>query len=634
MSKRRGGIVLGLAWVAAWVISACGADIPKKLVLPPPPPPPEEACDIDHATPLIVDWMSHQRSDLEEVMGKGVAVVSYDCKTLKVLADCRAVGNYGYMGMTKKEDVFQLVDTDEIRANLPTTGVKLSAELERDAALDLALITVGKQRSLLRSIERVALEGDCTGATHFVRGAYLGAFAMQTGTRGKLSAAAELFGAGLAGATQSSKTVRHIDGDLKRCTQAQAGSSEPPPECRSLIRLELKKLGEPTRAVADRVENASQCPKDMVVVGGKCTARRADVAHVCQPSDPADCKAQCEKGDMQSCSFLAYMHHYGAPGVEVDFALARALYERSCNGDIPDSCAGLGILYQHALGVPRDVARGHGLQVEACEAGNPRGCNNLGVDFEKGHGTPRDLGRAIELYKRSCAAGYAAGCANLAIWYRNGAPGMPRDIARAIALNRAACDSGGSPQACRELGRFYERGDGVPRDFEKALALFERACKADGRKCTSLGTVYERGLIGREKDLAKAVAYFKRACDVGEPQGCNDQAVYVGRGLGTPRDPALAVRLLQKSCDASYPLGCANLANWYERGGPGLPRDPARAEQLRRAACATGRAPTACRALQLQAARAARAAQSEQDDDDDEVESEPRAPEGAAEPAF
>ena len=36
MSKRRGGIALGLAWVAAWVISACGAG-PDDL--PPMPAP-------------------------------------------------------------------------------------------------------------------------------------------------------------------------------------------------------------------------------------------------------------------------------------------------------------------------------------------------------------------------------------------------------------------------------------------------------------------------------------------------------------------------------------------------------------------------------------------------------------------
>src|SRR5262245_9588263 len=39
--------------------------------------------------PLIVDWIPESRQDLEVVMKNSVAVVAYDCNSIKVLPDCK-----------------------------------------------------------------------------------------------------------------------------------------------------------------------------------------------------------------------------------------------------------------------------------------------------------------------------------------------------------------------------------------------------------------------------------------------------------------------------------------------------------------------------------------------------------------
>ncbi len=43
--------------------------------------------------PLVVDWPAHERTNVEEAMMSGVAVVAYDCKTLRLLKDCSLEGS-------------------------------------------------------------------------------------------------------------------------------------------------------------------------------------------------------------------------------------------------------------------------------------------------------------------------------------------------------------------------------------------------------------------------------------------------------------------------------------------------------------------------------------------------------------
>ena len=133
----------------------------------------------------MVDWKPEQRGDLEIAMSEGVAVVAYDCSGMKLLKDCHLNGSYGYLGMTRKEQVVRLSDSDEVRANLPLSGVKLSAELKRGASLDVAMVMVGKRRTTWREPTKTDLQGPCDGATHFVRAATVGAFVMETGTKAK-----------------------------------------------------------------------------------------------------------------------------------------------------------------------------------------------------------------------------------------------------------------------------------------------------------------------------------------------------------------------------------------------------------------------------------------------------------------
>ncbi len=203
-----------------------------------------KTCTPAPGQPLVVDMRSSDRSDFELAMNEGVAVVSYNCKELHLLRACSLKGGYAFKGVSRKEDMVQLESKDEVAANMPVSGAKLSAGMKSGSTLDLALVTVGKKRASAHDVSRADLEGDCKEATHIVRGAYVGAFAMGTGTLGHAQAVAELFGAGVSGSSRSDRQATTKDGDITSCRQATKDAAAPPEDCQAILRLDLAPIRE------------------------------------------------------------------------------------------------------------------------------------------------------------------------------------------------------------------------------------------------------------------------------------------------------------------------------------------------------------------------------------------------------
>src|SRR5580700_9362941 len=66
-----------------------------------------------------IDWPPEKRVDLEVAMRQGIPVVAYDCKSIRLLPECKVDGSYGFVGTTTKEQVIRLDNADELSANLP-----------------------------------------------------------------------------------------------------------------------------------------------------------------------------------------------------------------------------------------------------------------------------------------------------------------------------------------------------------------------------------------------------------------------------------------------------------------------------------------------------------------------------------
>ncbi len=488
-----------------------------------------------YGEPLVVDWKPEQRGDLEVVMKEGVAVAAYSCKGLKILKDCKVDGKYGFLGMTKKEQMVRLQNEDEVKANLPLGGVGLaaniSADMQRGATLDVALVMIGKKKTTWAKVSADDLKGECEGATHFVRGATVGAFVMETGTKGQVRTAAQMFGAGASGASASAKNVRNTDGDPGDCSKSSPDSDKPPSQCQAIVRLELKAIApkaanaEPPKPAAEapkpqHIETVEEpCPKGLVYADGKCTDPNATAAHLCDPVNGKECVEQCGKGNVPSCAAA---------------------------GSLLATAGG---------GLPKDDAKARELLTKACDGGDAKGCVSLGVLQKEGRGGAKDAAAAVKSFDSGCKSADAMGCNLLGIAYRTG-DGATKDDAKAAAAFRQACD-GGNDHACATLGRMTLDGQGVSKDPAKAADLLKRGCDGSvASACNELGTMYETGnVVGKNQMIAKML--YMRGCIRGDFIACSNQG-RMELGMGGNQDAAK--RAFQSACDfKQHAISCAAL---------------------------------------------------------------------------
>lgn len=511
--------------------------------------------------PLIVDWQPEIRGDLEVAMREGVAVVRFDEKGLKLLTDCKIDGKYGFIGVNTKEQVVSLVSAEEVKANLPGAGLgiiaKLGAELGHSQALDIAIVMVGKRKTTWSNASNKDLHGSCSGATHFVRGATIGAFAMRTGAKGKARTVAELFGAGVDASAGSSKAVASADGLLTACKAAQPDSETPPNQCGALIRLELVKLGteakkgEKPEAVMVKAETAeSSCPDGFVFSDGKCTRPDTATTHACQLGDVRDCTLQCEKGNAQSCDTMGYMFSSGS-GVTRNDAEAAGLFKRACDGGFPNGCLNHGVMLENGLGVAKDEGAALGLYEKACGDGNALGCSAASTLLFYGRGGQKDEAKSVKLALQACRGGEQQACSNLGVMFNIGMGGVTKNENTAASLFKMACD-GGNAIGCGNLAYMAEFGKGMTADKKYAGDLYGKACKAQNNQCIWYGVALQTG-VGVKKDAKAAVAEYKKTCEAA-----------VNRGHAETNGESVSCVLLNEFYGGKYNLDVRTVMDSYK----------------------------------------------------------------------
>ncbi|MEM6786367.1 MAG: tetratricopeptide repeat protein [Myxococcota bacterium] len=528
---------LGLALVLGM---GCGAATVGQAVAPEPTTA-EEALGEDrtcrevaaYAQPLVVDWTGQQRLDLELAMKRGVAVVAYDCARFELLPRCRVVGDYRFAAVSQKEEVIKLESSDEIAANLPFSHVQLSSSLERGSSIDLGLVLIGKKTTTVSGVARPMLEGDCGGATHFVKAATLGGFSMARGVVGRARAAAEVFTASVSGGSDHRRAEEQRDGDLKACRGARADAEAPPDQCQAALRLDLAPVvasfpetDAPVAPAASttgpraeaHAKDEETCPAGMTRVGGKC----ADDAKgdACTLGGDQDCEKRCQEGDATACFRFGQGLHWG-DGMKADRDRAVAIYVKACNGGVLEACTAGGMLISVCSG---NYAARSGLNCEerklddaldlllrACDGGEVGACAMLTLSPE----LLREIKRTpLSLFRRSCDLGDASSCGIVGSMYLDGEGGAPRDPETARGHLSRAC-FGGERSACRSLARLY-RGDvagEAPRGRELVDVQMAACRLGDTEACDEVGTIFRNGAIGVRADPARAQAFFERACE-------------------------------------------------------------------------------------------------------------------------
>jgi hypothetical protein len=507
-----------------------------------------------YAKPLIVDLDPDARVDLEATMKKGVAVVAYDCQSFRVLSACKLPDSaYEYAGVQRREQVVQMNSMDDLHANMPINSAKLGAEVKSGRSIDLALVLVGRRSTTLAQVTREELVGGCDGATHFVQTATLGAFSMATGSVGKAALVAEMFDYGGAAKSESERKAMNKDGSLDECRKSSPDSETPPAECRAPLRVELLPLAGPaTAAKATKAKGAggkeekkeaaaveNPCPEGFHFADDICT-RDQGQAHLCDPKDEVECKAQCEKGSAESC-----FNHARLVRVKTSWAASMPFDKKACDGGFAGGCAELGramLREMEDADVPKQAPVILGLFNKACQMGSGRGCDYAGDMLTDKDYKQVDIAAAVKSYNRGCDLGEGMACWSLSQMYFKGKE-VPQNADRGIELLSKACQ-GGSADECNDLADVYGKGKhGVAVDHEKAYRWNRRACDLDTSYCAWAA----KSARASGKDTI-AFELAQRGCNANDDEAC----VFLGdaykAGRGTTADEAKAKATWAKVC--------------------------------------------------------------------------------------
>jgi TPR repeat protein len=483
------------------------------------------------AQTLVIDLPSSQRTDLELAMKSGRAVVHYGCDGLKVLSSCELKGDYSFAGVSLKEDIVQLKSSDEVRASLPISGATLAGGLTRGTSLDLATAMVGRTTALGSSATKGELVGACTGATHFVRAVYVGAFAMKRGSGAAVTAAASVFGASADAKSESDKQTNLRDGSLEACKTSTPDAPKPPAQCQASLRVELFPIGE-ARANAETALAAisNPCPAGYAFEGGKCTPSAKADAFLCAPTDAASCRVQCDKGNIESCYNLAHLLT-GVAGL--------------CKGK-GENCIAIS---RAAPGSPneKDFVEAAKLYTRACDGGVSAACFYVGSYVADGlYGNPKSDEKADAAFDKGCASGHALSCMKL----EERVEARDKVAPRTVTLLQRACDLGYGPGCFAVIGK-YIKGQGTAKNPAAARAVLTRTCTAgDAKSCAELGVFSLDGTLGDEakKDVPGALAALARGCDLKREESCRLAAMAYAGEWGVAKDPAKAKAFFERGC--------------------------------------------------------------------------------------
>ena len=191
--------------------------------------------------PLIVEWPSAERGELEARSRDGAVVVRYDSCEMEVLPGCSLPAAYRFQPFTPKRDNIVIQNEDELWARIPVGAARLEGKLARYGQLTVDMTMVGRYTLDQPSVPRTALQGDCGDATHLVTAATVGAFEFYAGTTGQAGAAVEVGNAGAGVSRTKTHETLTQDGNPTAC--ATKGAPDGPPlQCGAFIRLEVTPL--------------------------------------------------------------------------------------------------------------------------------------------------------------------------------------------------------------------------------------------------------------------------------------------------------------------------------------------------------------------------------------------------------
>lgn len=226
----------------------------------------QNACNPKNALrPFIIEWDATDKSSFEAYANSDVVMVRYEGCDMVVLEECRNDSIRGSQGAYKPVEwtsgaleKLDITNQGELHAKLPLSVGTLGGRVSGGEKFHMEYYVAGTRTSTRDAVYRadIASNPGCEGATHFVYGYNLGAFALGSLTELNAAVEASVYGFGAGGSTNKSRKADKQGGDLSTCKSDSATEVE---GCKAPIRLTLRPIrdGENPEKEAMKAEDTS-----------------------------------------------------------------------------------------------------------------------------------------------------------------------------------------------------------------------------------------------------------------------------------------------------------------------------------------------------------------------------------------
>lgn len=270
----------------------------------------QNACDPDgHPKPFIIEWDATDMSSFESFATNDVVVVRYEGCSLVVLDECRNESILGSQGSYRPPEftsgsleTIDISNQGELHAKLPLGSASLGGRISGGETFHMEYYVAGKREATRDALYRddLASNPGCDGATHFVHGYNLGAFALGSAAKLDTKVGGSVYGFGAGGSTSSTRSADKKGGDLAVCRSDTATEVA---GCKAPIRLSLRKIrdGEdPDRTATktpdtDASLNAAGLLQAKAEISGKAAARLGSAGEKMNAGDGKGCLTELDK---------------------------------------------------------------------------------------------------------------------------------------------------------------------------------------------------------------------------------------------------------------------------------------------------------------------------------------------------
>lgn len=202
----------------------------------------------NHLRPFIIEWDATDRSSFEAHAANDVVVVRYEGCEMTILEECRNDSVRGSQGAYRPVEwtsgaleKLNISNEGELYAKLPLSVGTLGGRVQGGEKFGMEYYVSGTRNSTRDAVYRedIASNPGCEGATHFVYGYNLGAFAMGSAANLDAEVGGSLYGFGAGAKTSKKRQADKQGGDLATCKSDEAREVE---GCKSPIRLTLRPI--------------------------------------------------------------------------------------------------------------------------------------------------------------------------------------------------------------------------------------------------------------------------------------------------------------------------------------------------------------------------------------------------------